>query len=108
VGLERGPLSLVSITEELLERRSSGSGLESRDYGSKDPLQKLALTSATSGGLSVGIVRTRTQAMEYFVFAFCDRIKELNERMAAYCRYCVSMSFRMFYFRDYLTNFYLT
>jgi hypothetical protein len=28
VGLERGPLSLVSTTEELLERKSSGSGLE--------------------------------------------------------------------------------
>jgi hypothetical protein len=30
VGLERGPLSLVSITEELLEWKSSGSGLENR------------------------------------------------------------------------------
>jgi hypothetical protein len=29
-GLERGPLSLVIITEELLEKRSSGSGLENR------------------------------------------------------------------------------
>jgi hypothetical protein len=28
VGLERGLLSLVSINEELLERKSSGSGLE--------------------------------------------------------------------------------
>jgi hypothetical protein len=28
VGLERGPLSLVSINEELLEKISSGSGLE--------------------------------------------------------------------------------
>jgi hypothetical protein len=28
VGLERGPLSLVSAIEELLERKSSGSGLE--------------------------------------------------------------------------------
>jgi hypothetical protein len=28
VGLERGPLSLVSATEELLGRNSSGSGLE--------------------------------------------------------------------------------
>jgi hypothetical protein len=27
VGLERGPLSLVRITEELLEWKSSGSGL---------------------------------------------------------------------------------
>jgi hypothetical protein len=33
VGLERGPLSLVSTIEELLERKSSGSGLENRDYG---------------------------------------------------------------------------
>jgi hypothetical protein len=32
-GLERGPLSLVSTTEELLERKSSDSGLESREYG---------------------------------------------------------------------------
>jgi hypothetical protein len=30
VGLERGPLSLVRITEELLEWKSSGSGLENR------------------------------------------------------------------------------
>jgi hypothetical protein len=28
VGLERGPLSPVSTIEELLERKSSGSGLE--------------------------------------------------------------------------------
>jgi hypothetical protein len=32
VGLERCPLSLVSATEELLGRNSSGSGLESREY----------------------------------------------------------------------------
>jgi hypothetical protein len=31
VGLERGPLSLVSTTEELLGRNSSGSGLESEN-----------------------------------------------------------------------------
>jgi hypothetical protein len=30
-GLERGPLSLVRTTEELLEEKSSGYGLESRD-----------------------------------------------------------------------------
>jgi hypothetical protein len=33
MGLERGPLSLVSTTEELPGRSSSGSGLEIRDYG---------------------------------------------------------------------------
>jgi hypothetical protein len=37
VGLERGPLSLVSTTEELLDRKSSGSGVENREYGRRDP-----------------------------------------------------------------------
>jgi hypothetical protein len=54
VGLERGPLSLVSTIEELLERKSSSSSLENRDYvlgiRSADHatpvyLLKLALTS---------------------------------------------------------------
>jgi hypothetical protein len=74
VGLERGPLSLVSTIEELLGRKRSGSGLENREYGRRDPLgwprdalypQKLALTSPTSGGRSVGIVRSRTEATEF-------------------------------------------
>jgi hypothetical protein len=69
VGLERGPLSLVTIIEELLVWKSSGSSLENRMTGG-DPLrwphdflypQKLALTSPTSGGRSVGIVRLRTK-----------------------------------------------
>jgi hypothetical protein len=77
VGLERGPLSLVSTIEELLERKSSGSGLKSRDFtavgirradhAARLYPQKLALTSPTSGSRSVGIVRSRTQATE-FVF----------------------------------------
>jgi hypothetical protein len=33
VSLERGPLSLVSTTEELLGRKRSGSCLENREYG---------------------------------------------------------------------------
>jgi hypothetical protein len=54
VGLELGPPSLVSTIEKLLGRNSSGSGLETREYGRGDPLrwthdtlypQKLALTS---------------------------------------------------------------
>jgi hypothetical protein len=77
VGLERGPLSLVSTTEELLGRKSSGSGLENRDYVLEDPLrrprgtlyrQKLALTSPTSGCRSVGIVRSWTQATGFSLF----------------------------------------
>jgi hypothetical protein len=37
VGLEQGPLSLMSTIEELLGRKSSGSGLESREYGRRNP-----------------------------------------------------------------------
>jgi hypothetical protein len=69
VGLERGPLSLVSTNEELLGKNSSG--LEIREYGRRDVTlttwQKLVLTSPTSGGCSVGIVHSWTQARE-FVF----------------------------------------
>jgi hypothetical protein len=35
VGLERGPLSLLSTTEELLGRKIRGSGLERLEYGSR-------------------------------------------------------------------------
>jgi hypothetical protein len=78
VGPEQGPLSLMSTIEELLDRKNSGSGLESREYGRKDPSrrprgtvypQKVALTSPPSGGRSVGIVRSRTQALR-FSFSF--------------------------------------
>jgi hypothetical protein len=82
VGLERGPLSLASTTEELLGRSSSGSGLESREYGRRDPSrwprgtlypQKSALTSLTSGSHSVGIVRLRTEATGFF---FCLQLPQ--------------------------------
>jgi hypothetical protein len=62
VGLERGPLSLVSTIEELLGRKCSGSGVESQEYGSIDPScwprgtlypQKLALTSLADSGHGV-------------------------------------------------------
>jgi hypothetical protein len=72
VGLERGPLSLVSTIEKLLGRNSSGSGLENREYGCGDTLypQKLALTSPTSGGRSVDIVRLQTKATEFLFVCF--------------------------------------
>jgi hypothetical protein len=64
-----GSLSFVRITEEL-EWKSSGSGQENRINKRGDPLrwprdtiylQKLALTSPTSGGRSVGMARLRTK-----------------------------------------------
>jgi hypothetical protein len=50
------------------------SGLENRDYGHRDPSRSprdtfqpknLALSSPTSGGRSVGIFRSQTQAAEF-------------------------------------------
>jgi hypothetical protein len=67
VSLERGPLSLVSTIEQLLERKSSGSGLGTEntaigirfvDHVTLSNRKVLALTSQTSGGL------WRTQATE--------------------------------------------
>jgi hypothetical protein len=45
VGLERGPLSLVSTIEEPLERKSSGFFLEHRDYGPRDPSRDTPLSA---------------------------------------------------------------
>jgi hypothetical protein len=41
VGLERGPLSLVSTIEKLLGRNNRGSGLQNREYGRIDPSRGL-------------------------------------------------------------------
>jgi hypothetical protein len=56
MGLERGPLSLVSTIVELLERKSGGCDLETRDYGRRGSAeqttlhpQKLVLTSPIGG-----------------------------------------------------------
>jgi hypothetical protein len=76
MGLERGALSLVSTTEELLERKSSGSGLENREYGSRgsDALttrlphpKKLALTLLTNGGRPVGKFASELRKRSLFV-----------------------------------------
>jgi hypothetical protein len=69
----------VSTILELLERKSSSSGLESREYCRRDSSrwphgtlyqQTLALTLLTSCGRSVGIVRSRTQITEFSFFSF--------------------------------------
>jgi hypothetical protein len=83
VVLERGPLSLVSTIEELLGRKSSDSGLESREYGRRAPSlsprgtiypQKLVPTSPMSGGRSFGIVRLLIQATEFVCLLYpCNR-----------------------------------
>jgi hypothetical protein len=48
MGLERGPLSLMSTTEEVLKGKSSGSGLEIREYGLRDPSRWLRGTALST------------------------------------------------------------
>jgi hypothetical protein len=77
MGLERGPLSLVSITEELLDRKvaapvhkteNTAVGIRHTDHVAPFIRKKLPITSPTSGGHSVGIVLSRTQTMEFFFY----------------------------------------
>jgi hypothetical protein len=78
---------LKSYLEEII----AAPGLENREYGRGDPLrrprdilypQKLALTSPTCGGRSVGIVLLRTKTMEdYFgVWYYMCMSEELKVR----------------------------
>jgi hypothetical protein len=63
----------VSTTEELLDRKveapvwkieNTAAGIRHTDHVAPLYPQKLAITSPTSGGRSVGIVRLRTPTME--------------------------------------------
>jgi hypothetical protein len=75
-GLERGTLSLLRITEELLERtvvapfyKTEINGLGNSLSWPRDTLSplKLALTPSTSGGRSVDIGRWRTKPRSSFI-----------------------------------------
>jgi hypothetical protein len=67
----------MGTTEELPEKKITDHDLQSREYGHRVPSrctrgklypQRLALTSPTSGGRSVGIVTSRTEATEFVLF----------------------------------------
>ena len=71
---------LWSAIEELLEQKVAapvqkteinGRGIRCADHVTPLYPQKLALTSPTSGGPSVGIVRLRTKATEVFFSMKC-------------------------------------
>jgi hypothetical protein len=74
VGLERGPLSLVSTTEELLDRKvaapvqkseNTAVGIRHADHVAPS-IRKSWQSPPNSGGRSVGIVRSQTQTTEFF------------------------------------------
>jgi hypothetical protein len=104
VSLELGLLSVVSATEELLARNSSGSGLEIREYGRRDSSRwprgtlyakkKLALTSLTSGGRSVSIVRLRTEFFRRNRKDSDDGMQESQERVSGLCSTSGSLNIR--------------
>jgi hypothetical protein len=72
LSLEQSSLSLVSTVQELRGRNSCGFGLENWNTAvgicCADILylEKLALTSPTNGGCSVGIVCSQTKASVFF------------------------------------------
>jgi hypothetical protein len=77
VGLERGPLSLVSTTDELLVRKIAtpiykteytAVGIRHADHVASSIRKMLVITSPTSGSRSVGTVLSRTQTMEFSIF----------------------------------------
>jgi hypothetical protein len=57
------------------------------DYATPHYPQKFAITSPTSGGGSVGIVRSRTKASEFFYFV-CreDYVKKMTKRLIKFER----------------------
>jgi hypothetical protein len=81
---ERGPLSLVNTTEELLDRKVAALvykieytaiGIRHADHVAPSIRKKLAISSPTSGGRSVGIVCLRTQTMEFFFLTLFRRYR---------------------------------
>jgi hypothetical protein len=73
VGLEWGPLSLVSTTEELLDRKvvapvwkteNTAVGIRHADHVAPSIRKSWRTTSLTNCGRSVSIVRSLTQTME--------------------------------------------
>jgi hypothetical protein len=97
-------------------------GLENREYGRMDLSrwprgtlypQKLALTSPTSNRRSVGIVRSRTQAME-FSFSFLAILmkrpmtpEELLKKSfnASFCKLMFVKKFMHYHSQQQLNNF---
>jgi hypothetical protein len=97
VDLAQGPLSLVSTFEVLLGRKSSGSGLETENTAVgishadhvASSIRKSWLTAATSGGSSVGTVRSRTQNTKFSLVLFTIFKLYFHKHLKSYLRYYI-------------------
>jgi hypothetical protein len=66
---------LEEIVEAPLKKTENTTvGIRCADHATPSPCKKFALTSPTSGGRSVDIVRLRAKATE-FVFCLSDKVK---------------------------------
>jgi hypothetical protein len=85
----------VSTTEELHDRKVAAPvyktenttvGIRHADHVATSIGKKLAITSLTIGGRSVGIVRSRTQTMEFSFYFFVIEMAPLcvNVRLRTY------------------------
>jgi hypothetical protein len=88
VGLERGPLSLVSTTEELLGRKSSGCDLENREYGRRGYvtlttwLKNKAKASEASTGGKLSVLRS-DRALLTARFLVLNSVRHCVDHIAA-------------------------
>jgi hypothetical protein len=91
VDLGRDPLSLVSTIEDLLGRKSSDSGLENREYGSRDPsrrpcgilyLQKFTQASSTAA-VARSVYFARGLRPRSLLFGFCCSVQYTEDRQAS-------------------------
>jgi hypothetical protein len=65
--MERGPISLVSTTEELLGRKSSGSSLENREYGHRRSAE-LSMRHPPSVKVGINFEDKRRSLEQYTLF----------------------------------------
>jgi hypothetical protein len=85
MGLESGPLSLVSTTEELFERKSSGR-MDPPRWPRDTPISAKIGTNFADKLRSIDIVRSRPHATEFFFFFVFMTLLGCNSCTISHCK----------------------